>query len=453
MSRVSSSTFAEYRATHQARLFAGMPEQIRRLSWSRERIAEHQQGRLRALLAHAIAHSPFHARRLAGIDPARFELADLPRLPVMTKAEMMADFDDVLTDRRLSRRLVEDTLDRTGDEVIPLFDEYVAQTSGGSSGRRGVFVLDGEAMIAFASSIMRPTLARAGAASSGLTIAMVGAASAVHATGIPPKLLEGSRVRFVAAPAVLPIAELVERLNEIRPNALFGYPSMLARLAIERAAGRLRIDPSVVRSTSETLTPEHRATITAAFGVPLGDTFGSSEGLVGSSEPGESVIVFASDVSIVELVDDEDRPVPLGEPSARILVTNLANRAQPLIRYAIEDSFVRQPDAPGHGHLRALVRGRSDEVLHYARADVHPIVVRSVLVKTPEVADYQVRQTANGIDVILVAEGSVDRERLRERLCAALREAGLEAPIVTTRTVANLERHAATGKLRRFIPA
>jgi len=449
----SDSSFESYRSRMQSLLFEGMPEHVRRLSWDRERIAAHQRDRLRSLVADCLASSPFHARRLRGIDPARLELADLARIPVMTKAEMMDDLDDVFTDRRLSRALVEDTLARTGQEPLPILGEYVAQASGGSSGRRGVFVIDREGMVSFASSLLRPMFARLGGAPpSGFTIAMVGAGSAVHATGIPPAMLRGSAIRFVGAPAALPIEEIVERLNAIRPHALFGYPSVLSRLAPAKRDGRLAISPLVIRSTSETLLPEHRAAITEAFGVPVADTFGSSEGLVGTSEPGDSVLTFASDTCIVELVDEDDRPVPPGQPSAKILVTNLDNRIQPLVRYAIDDRFVRQPDAPSHGHLRALVRGRSDEVLRYETAEIHPIVVRSVLVKTPEIADYQVRQTATGIDVAVVADGCVDRERLGERLRSALREAGLADPTVTTRTVAALERNPATGKVRRFVP-
>jgi hypothetical protein len=69
-----------------------MPEHIGRLGWDAGRLAAYQRNRLRALLARAIAGSPFHARRLRGVDPDRFELADLARLPVMTKAEMMENF-------------------------------------------------------------------------------------------------------------------------------------------------------------------------------------------------------------------------------------------------------------------------------------------------------------------------------------------------------------------------
>jgi phenylacetate-CoA ligase len=367
----------------------------------------------------------------------------------MTKSEMMEDFDGVLTDRRLSQELVERTLADTHDAPRPLFGEYLCQASGGSSGRRGIFVLDSEAMADFTAAMLRATIALAAA---GQTAAVVAAPSAVHATGIPVTLMSGGPLALHSAPASLPIHELVARLNAIQPDLLIGYPSMLARLAAEREAGRLTIAPALVRTTSETLLPEHREVIRRAFGAPVMDTFGSSEGLVGASDADDATIVFASDLCIVEPVDEHDRPVPPGEPSARVLVTNLHNHTQPLIRYALDDCFVVQPPATGHGHLRALVRGRADEVLHYDDVDVHPITVRSVLVKTPEVIDYQVRQTERGLDATLVAEGTLDIERLSERLRAALGEAGLANPHVHIEVAAALARNAGTGKLRRFIP-
>ena len=108
-----TSAFEAYRAGVQSRLFGGIREHVDRLGWSAERIAVHQRDGLRALLAHAIARSPFHAGRLAGVDAERLELGDLSRLPVMTKSEMMDDLDDAVTDRRLSRGLLEETIART----------------------------------------------------------------------------------------------------------------------------------------------------------------------------------------------------------------------------------------------------------------------------------------------------------------------------------------------------
>jgi phenylacetate-coenzyme A ligase PaaK-like adenylate-forming protein len=258
-------------------------------------------------------------------------------------------------------------------------------------------------------------------------------------------------VRVVAVPATLPLDAIRARLEELQAPLLFGYPSMLVRLAREKSAGRLEIAPVVINSSSETLLPEWRAAIEGAFGLPVTDVFGSSEGLVGVSDPGDAVLTFNSDVCIVELVDDRDRPVPPGVPSSKILLTNLANRLQPLIRYEICDRFVRQPDAAEHGHLRATVEGRNDDGLRWGEVEVHPLVVRGVLVKEPGVTDYQVRQTACGMDLAVLASAAIDREAIAAALRAALAAAGLRDPEVVVRAVPALERHPETGKVRRFL--
>ena len=103
-------------------------------------------------------------------------------------------------------------------------------------------------------------------------------------------------------------------------------------------------------------------------------------------------------------------------------------------------------------HVRARVHGRNDDVLHYGAVDVHPIAIRSVMVKTPAVIDYQVRQTGRGIDVLAIVADDVPVVGLSDRLCNALVESGLPSPEVTVRLVERLDRHPVTGKLRRFIP-
>jgi phenylacetate-CoA ligase len=340
---------------------------------------------------------------------------------------------------------------------VPMFGGYLALTSGGSSGRRGVFVLDRRAAVQFIASLSRALMARlaalGGPPPGGLRVAMVGAPSAVHATGSASAWTvgDGMPVHFLAAPATLPLPQIVDRLNALDAPMLTGYPTMLARLADERRAGRLRIAPRLVTSTSESLHPHLRSAVSEGFGAPVVDVFGSTEGLVGTSAPDDEVLVFNSDVCITELVDENDQPVPPGTPSAKVLVTNLSNHIQPLIRYAITDCFV-QRDAPAHGLLRATVEGRADDVLRYDDIDVHPIVVRSVLVRCPEVLDYQVHQTRGGIAVSALATDALDVDGLRSRLTHALRGAGLIDAEVTVHTVETLQRHHETGKLRRFVP-
>jgi phenylacetate-CoA ligase len=452
-----ATNFESMRASVQERILAQLPEHLSRLQWNADRIRAHQTASLRALLRHAADNSPFHHRRLANVDPENVTLSDLPSLPVMTKAQMMESLDEVLTDRRLARDELDRALQDTAAEPRPVLGSYTALASGGTSGFRGVYAFDRDAWSYFILSVTRSLIARLHAAGGpppgGLRIAMVGAPSAVHATGSAAAWTATGDipVHYLAVPATLPVPVIVERLNALQPPALCGYPSMLARLAEERQAGRLRIAPQMISTTSETLVPELRRLIAAGFGTPIVDVFGSSEGLVGVTAPDDDVLVFNTDLCIVELVDAEYRPVAPGMPSAKILVTNLYNRVQPLIRYELDDRFVRAPDAPEHGHLRAFVQGRSGKVLNYDGINVHPIAVDDVMEKAPGVLDYQVHQTQQGIDVDVLAFVSIDTRRLGIQLTDALVAAGLRQPRVTVTVVEQLERRKDSGKIDRFL--
>ena len=303
---------------------------------------------------------------------------------------------------------------------------------------------------------MRPSVARLGAAGSpparGPRIAFVAAASPIHATGCAVCMLDGGPVEFDPVPVTLELDRIVGRLNELKPITLYGYPSILARLAHEQMAGRLRIAPSAVSTTSESLRDPLRRAIRAAFGVPIVDIYGSSEGLVGATEPDHPVHTFATDSCIVELVDERDEPATRGTPSASVLVTNLFNTVQPLIRYRIEDQFVRRPDAEDHGHLRAEVEGRAPELLHYGELAVHPLVITSPLTRSTAVLEYQVRQTVVGADVDVVVSRPVDDAALASEVRTSLRAAGLPDAVVRLRVVDGLARDPATGKLRVVVP-
>ena len=168
------------------------------------------------------------------------------------------------------------------------------------------------------------------------------------------------------------------------------------------------------------------------------------------SEPFVST-VFNTDLCIVELVGADNRPVTPGAPSAKVLVTNLYNVTQPLIRYELTDRLLRHPDAPDHGHLRATAEGRADDTFRYGSVEVHPLAIRTVMVKTPQVREYEVRQTESGADVAVVLDRELDQTALAADLEESLGNAGVPEPRVTVRVVDHIPRHAQTGKSTRFI--
>jgi phenylacetate-coenzyme A ligase PaaK-like adenylate-forming protein len=265
-------------------------------------------------------------------------------------------------------------------------------------------------------------------------------------------LLDGGPFQVLPVPVTLPLPQIVERLNAGRPDALVGYPSLLLLLAGEQRAGRLSIRPKRITVGAEQLRPSVEAEIEAAFGIRVVDRYGTSEGLVGGRQPGGAGFALASDLAIAELVDEENRPVPPGRPSARILVTSLFSTVQPLIRYVIEDRLTRLADAPGHGHPVVAVRGRSYVTLAYHTASVHELTILSPVIRAAGTGDYQVRQTRGGLDVDVRAAGAFDVAALAAALRNALEEAGLANPQVTVRAVGSLECDPRTGKVRRLVP-
>ena len=438
------------------RFVAAMPEHFERLAWPREQLAAFQAARLRELLATALERSPYHARRLAGIDVARFTPGDLPSLPVMTKADMMAHYDDVVTDRRLDRQVLEAHLTHTHDGPQLLFDEYFILTSGGSSGVRGMFAWGRDGAVDFFSAVLRSGMKQVAGMMGWpppmpLPVVLAAAPTGIHATRALMTLAEGRVAAPVFAPATLPFDELVARVNAARPMLIAGYTSTVARLADERAAGRLTASPQMVVVTSEQLTPELAARIARGFGAPPANNFASTEGLIGSAPPGSDVFDFASDLAIVEFVDADDRPVPPGEPADHVLVTNLANLAQPLIRYRLDDRMVEAEPSSLHGHQRATVEGRNDAYIDFDGVPVHPLSLRSALLRHPAVIEYQVFHGPGRARIDVVAGEPIDIAALERDLAAAFAAAGASGVAVSVRLVHAVARDPGTGKARRFI--
>ena len=76
-----------------------------------------------------------------------------------------------------------------------------------------------------------------------------------------------------------PLDRIVARLNRLQPTELIGYSSVLALVAREASAGRLRISPLRVAAIAEPLLPEHRRAIRGVWDVPIGNRYGTSEGV------------------------------------------------------------------------------------------------------------------------------------------------------------------------------
>jgi putative adenylate-forming enzyme len=413
--------------------------------WSRDQLLEYQRGRLRELVAHAVQRSSYYRKALGADAPS----LPLESLPVLTKRVLMDHFDGIVTDDRLRRAEVEAFL-AEADAGAAYLGDFRIFSSSGSSGVPGIFVFSYEELARWVAQALA-SLARVGVTPETRLVA-IGAPSALHIT----RQLFASMTRpDVPRLSVLaPLEEIVSELNGFRPEALLSYASVVGALAEEQLQGRLEIAPRVVITTSEVLTDDAVQRIEQAWGVRPFNAYASTEapGPTAVSSPDDSALEVWESSVILEVVDDEYRPVPPGEPGTRVLLTNLVNRAQPLIRYELSDSVVLAdgPNPAGRPWLRlARVDGRSDDILALpARGRgivrVHPFRLRRPFVRMPDVVRYQIVQRPDGVLVRVVpredAQGEV-LDEVRTAVSDALAEAGVDVDVRVVR-VADIERES-----------
>jgi phenylacetate-CoA ligase len=452
------TTYEELRQRHVQDMTAMLPEHFDRLEWPTERLAAHRRSQLRRLVRLAVQRSPWHHRRLGGIDVDRLDETTLAELPVMTKDDLMGSFDEIVSDRRLSLDLCDAHLETLTDDAY-LLGRYHVIASGGSTGRRGVFVYDWAAWATMYLGIQRYELRRQATERQSrpgpITLAGVAAGRASHGSKALWQTFASPDQLVRSVPVTLPTDEIVAALNGIDPEVVLAYPSALLPLAEEARAGRLHIRPRRFLVGAEPLLPEIRATAEATWNVPVINVYGSSEAGGMGIDCGEGRgLHLVEDLSIIEAVDCQGRPVAPGERSSKIYVTNLYNHTLPLIRYEITDEVTLMAESCPCGSAHRTIedpQGRLDETFRYGGVVVHPLVFRSPLGLCRNIVEYQVRQTPHGADIAVRCQGHPDLAALETEIQRKLAAVGLPDPQVAVTRVDHLQRQD-TGKLKRFVP-
>jgi len=436
-------------------------ELLARTRWTQDQLAIYQRDRLNALVRHAIANSPYY-RRVLGGDAVRREVS-LRELPTLTKPELMEHFDSIITNDRLRRERVESHL--AGPSAGELLNGFRVFATAGSTGRRGVFVYSAAEFAAWVAAQVR--MLQVMGVTPGMRVAAVGAPDPVHISRqVFAALTAGRPAGPTVTPPELsvttPVPELVTALNAYQPDAVPTYASIAALLAEEQLAGRLRIKPAIVAAGAEVLTADMRQRIIAAWGLEPHQAYLATEApLLASTCAAQVGMHLWEDLTLVEVVDDRNQPVEPGARGHKVLITNLVNYTQPLIRYELSDSVALAVSANPTGmpfRRLATVDGRSDDAITLSAPDgttvtVHPLRLRAPFGAFPDVVQYQVAYDGQTLTARLVLrpDSSADIPgRVHSALSRALHEAGAEPPPITAVRVPAIDRepgHAGKYKL------
>jgi phenylacetate-coenzyme A ligase PaaK-like adenylate-forming protein len=309
--------------------------------------------RFRELVAFVQENSPWYRRIIKEnqIDPAQCRPEDFP---VLTSAIFKENFDQILTDRNITRKKLDEFI-RDAPKRDLYLGRYHVVLSSGSSGVPSVFVHTTDEVINGMSygALHRQVKLRTRTSFIGPVDAHdMGAAVMGLMDNWPQRLLFNTRNFDIS----MPWAEIITGLNEHQPKTISGYKHYLMALADEARAGNLKIRPNLIESGGEPLFPHEREILRSTFRCEIANSYGSSEvNLMGVAlNDWEGIYLFEDDL-IFEL-----------GPEATC-VTNLFNRTMPLIRYQFDDILVPVEVSNPRMPFRVVSEciGRSQEMITF----------------------------------------------------------------------------------------
>lgn len=292
--------------------------------------------KFRKLVRHAREHSRYYARIIdeRRIDVSTCVPADFPPL---TKSQLMASFDDVVTARDVTKHAIADFLTRSKSPTELYLDRYRVIHTSGSSGEVGYFVYSPDDWLRGTSVWprgARPQRKRKGRIRLAYYAAVDGHYAGVTMVSAITRGIAKYFLELRLYEVNDPLPTVIDGLNAFQPEYLAGYTTALKILAAKQREGALKLDLIGISVAGEITTRADRDILERTFGCPVVNTYGSSEHLgMGSSEPGGSDLVLYDHDLIYEIQPDHT------------LVTNLFNYTLPLIRYRMAD--VLRPVDPG----------------------------------------------------------------------------------------------------------
>lgn len=357
------------------------------------RIRSRQLRALVRLVRLARQKSPYYQETLRGL-PLR-SLSDYRRFPQVDKAEMMEHFDTLNTVGARKDEVMAYALDkeRRRDDLGYWRGRFVVGLSSGTSGNKGLYLTPRS----LTRRLPGVFLARGGVRLSDLPLRILFILR-VFSQGFADINAPLIRLRYLHS--MTPPADILDAFNAMDGNVLMAPPSVLRQLLPFR--DRLARPPRRILTYAEVLEPEEKARFARVFGAPVAEIYQASEGQI-ASPCRCGTLHINEDLAYVELEDEDGTPVTEpGRRPARMLVTNLVNGAQPLIRYRMNDLVELGGPCPCGSRFRTLARviGRQDDVLYLqdrngVRRAVFPdLASRWIITTDDRIREFQVEQVA-----------------------------------------------------------
>ncbi|MCR4941116.1 MAG: AMP-binding protein [Treponemataceae bacterium] len=389
--------------------------------------AELQKRRLRELVAYAKANSPYYGELYKNVGGS-FSLADLP---TTNKIALMEHFDDWMTDRSITRKKVDDFMADLSNVGKKLDGKYLVYTTSGSTGNPCVVLYDETTVnvssaIGVLRSFARKEDFKAYMKQGKKTLALFAEGGFYLASGSVKynlRKMPWKKNMMKSCDVRRKTQDIVDMMNDFQPTMIGSYPTALELLAFEQEKGKLHVKPAIIMTGGEHLSDAVRERLSKVFGCYVQTNYSCTEGGTVACECRERHFHVNDDWVILEAVDENNQPVPFGTQSSKVLLTNLANKTCPFIRFEITDRIVMHKEACPCGNYRPwlTIEGRTDDILTFGNGvKIAPLSLYAILKEIHGIQRFQLIQT--GRDVLELRLVATDKEQLFEQARQALAE-------------------------------
>lgn len=400
--------------------------------YSHKQIISHQQKRMNYIVDYAINHSNFYKEHYKSID-----MNNSQSLPTINKKIMMDNIGEFNTVGLSKSEILDFCLEvEENRDFTKRLKGYSIGMSSGTSGNKGVEIIsreeEGYMRAALLARFDRPKGEK-------LNIAFILRVSS------PALNLDkfGHKVTYLSLFESLD--NINRELSQIQPNVLAAPPTMLKLIAQNVDQGKLKIYPKRIVTYVEVIDPRDREYISKIFGVPVHEIYKATEAPIAiTCRLGN--LHINEDLVLVELLNKDGSECQPGNPSFRMIVTDLYKKSQPIIRYELNDIITIDPNNCSCGssfRLIQRIQGRSDDLFIGKNTStgvlvhIFPDQIRRAVIKSSEdIAEYSVRQTSlTSIKVYLElekvnSEDDFEKDLVIENIQKIFHTKGLSKPEV-----------------------
>jgi putative adenylate-forming enzyme len=387
--------------------------------FSRKSLESYQQRKLRAHLKWLKKMSPYYSKH--------------HELPMISKAKMMEYFNEMNTKNLKKEELFAFALGQVKSrDYHEEIEDITVGLSSGTSGNRGLFAVTDKERAAWAGYVLGKMLPK-------FILHKQRIALFLRAGGPLYESIGGIRIKFKFFDIFKSIDSHVDTLKKFNPTILTAPPSVLCYLARLQNNGIISLNLDKVISAAEVLDEKDSILIEKAFGKKVHQLYQATEGCIAST-CAHGTLHLHEDLMIIE-------KEKVDEKSGRFIpvITDFTRRAQPIIRYRLDDVLIEKKEkCPCGSKFMALdgIEGRCDDTLilesEQGSKKVHifpDFIRRGVIFSSHHITEYKVvQQGLDDIEIQFLSPNSCSKkveEEIYASLCGLFKSQGAKLPNIS----------------------